>query len=209
MPAAQRAPGGYAKLAGVRRVSACSIALVMALVVAGVPARAGDESETTAAVRSAVELGVPAVAGVSCTEVVVAVPIRVKPVGVSGTIEGIAFSDMALNGIPFEVEPYAAEFDLPKDEPVTLEAPLRLRVRFSRVAPGVFDEAIMPSDTLRLTGKATIHGTFRKWIFTVRRTVDVEIEETRDNPIASYHPLRLALAELRRLEASGFSLPFH
>ena len=86
--------------------------------------------------------------------------------------------------------------------------PLRLRVRFSRVAPGVFDEAIMPSDVLQLTGQATVHGTFRKWIFSVKRSIDITIDETRENPIAAYHPLKLALAEIRRLESMGFSLPF-
>lgn len=66
----------------------------------------------------------------------------------------------------------------------------------------------MPSDALHLTGRATVHGTFRKWIFTVKRSVEFPIDETRTNPIAAYHPLKLALAEIRRLESLGWSLPF-
>ena len=50
-------------------------------------------------------------------------------------------------------------------------------------------------------------GFFRKWIFSVKRSVDIPIDETRENPIAAYHPLKLALAEIRRLESMGFALP--
>lgn len=171
-----------------------------------VPARPAES--TNDLVRQSVVLGTPSVAGVSWTEVVVDIPVWIKPVDVSGSIHGIEFTDMRINGIPFDVDPYTADFDLPENDPTTLPEPLRLRVRFERVAPGVFEEAIMPSDTLQVTGRATVHGTFRKWIFTVKRSVEFPISESRENPIAAYHPLKLALAEIRRLESMGISLPF-
>src|SRR4051812_21230661 len=86
--------------------------------------RAGDDPEK--AVRRAFELGVPAVTEVSLTELVVEVPVKVKPIGIHGRVETVTFADLALNGIPFEVDPYTTSFDLPDDEPVTLPEPLRL-----------------------------------------------------------------------------------
>jgi len=171
-------------------------------------AAASDSGSNNEMIRQSVVLGTPAVAEVSWTEVVVHVPVRIRPVGISGEIHGIGFEEMRINGIPFEVDPYTADFELPESDEVTLAEPLRLRVRFSRVAPGVFDEAIMPNDALHLTGRATVHGTFRKWIFTVKRSVEFPIDETRTNPIAAYHPLKRALAEIRRLESMGWAIPF-
>lgn len=184
------------------------LALIGLAIFVAPAAPANDAESTKALVRQSVELGTPSVSEVSWTEVVVSIPVRIRPVGVSGEIHGIGFSDMRINGIPFDVDPYTADFELPDDDVKTLDEPLRLRVRFSRVAPGVFDEAIMPSEQLQLTGQATVHGTFRKWIFSVKRSIDIPIDETRENPIAAYHPLKLALAEIRRLESMGFSLPF-
>ena len=181
------------------------VAILIAL--AGAPgARAGEDPAK--AVGKAVELGVPTAASVSWTELVVEVPVRVKPGGVGGRIEAVRFTDLAINGIPFEVDPYAASFELPEKEPVTLAEPLRLRVRFARVAPGVLEEALMPSDSLHLTGKVAVDGTFRKWIFSAKRSVVAPIDISRRNPIAEYHPLKLALAEMREWERRGWRLPF-
>ena len=188
-------------------VTRLTLGLVVMLLMAPVVS-AGESESTNALVRQSVVLGTPSVSEVSWTEVVVNVPVRILPVGVSGEIHGIGFSDMRINGIPFDVDPYTADFELPDDDARTLDEPLRLRVRFARVAPGVFEEAIMPSEVLHLTGQATVHGTFRKWIFSVKRSVDIPIDERRENPIAAYHPLKLALAEIRRIQSMGFSLPF-
>ena len=168
-------------------------------------ARGKDPSE---AVRGAVRFGTPRPVEVTWSELVVDVPVVVRPVGVSGTVESITFSDLRLNGIPFEIDPYTASFDLPEDEPASLAQPLRLRVKFSRVAPGVLEEALMPSDSLRLTGGVAVEGTFRKWFLTVRRKVEVPIDEQGPNPISEYHPLKMMLAELHRLERSGWWPPF-
>lgn len=184
---------------------ACAIVLALSVALAAPPANGADAAK---AVEKAVEFGLPQPVAVSWSEVVVDVPLRVKPVGVRGHVESITFSDLELNGIPFDVDPYTASFDLPEDEPVTLERPLRMRAKFARVAPGAFEEAIMPSDTLRLTGRATVDGTFRKWLFTVKRAVEVPIDASGPNPLAEYHPLKLALGELREWERRGWHLPF-
>jgi len=193
-----------------RKVSRSAlVALLAATVVATLWATPAHAAEDPAkAVERSLEFGVPQPISVSWTELVVDVPVRVKPVGVSGHVDRVAFSDLELNGTPFEVDPYTASFDLPDDEAITLPRPLRVRVRFARVAPGVLEEAVMPSDTLRLTGKAKVDGTFRKWIFSSKRSVNVPIDVSGPNPLADYHPLKLALEELREWERRGWRLPF-
>jgi hypothetical protein len=179
--------------------------LVVLALAPGTSVRAEDPSE---AVAGAVSFGTPRPVSVSWTEFVVDVPVEVRPVGIDGTIESVAFSELQLNGIPFEIDPYTAAFDLPRESPVELPRPLRLRAKFANVAPGVLEEALMPSNTLRLTGKAEVAGTFRKWIFSVHKTVEVPIDERGPNPVAEYHPLKLMLAEYHRLERSGWWPPF-
>src|SRR5690242_9758832 len=124
-------------------------ALVVAFLCAAAPGPALAHDDPAKAIEKAVEFGAPQAVSVSWTDLVVAVPVRIKPVGVSGHVEKISFDGFELNGIPFELEPYTASFDLPEDAPATLPEPLLLRARFSEVAPGVLDEAIMPHDTLR------------------------------------------------------------
>lgn len=189
-----------------RSKSLAAVGVLVALVVGSTPVRAAENPAK--AVERAVEFGTPQPVAVSWTELVVDVPVRVKPVGVSGHVDRVTFSDLRLNDTPFEVDPYTASFDLPENETMTLPRPLRLRVRFARVAPGVLEEAVMPSETLRLTGKAKVDGTFHKWIFTSKRTVDIPIDVSGPNPLAEYHPLKLALEELREWERRGWRLPF-
>ena len=126
---------------------------VALLLCAAAPASfaAGDDPRS---VPDVIEPGVPQAVEVSLTELVVEIPIRVKAVGVQGHVESVTFEDLSLNGIPLDVDPYTAGFDLPESESRTLPDPLRVRVRFSEVAPGVLEEAIMPSDeTVRIAGK--------------------------------------------------------
>lgn len=189
---------------------AFAAALIVAFVfgVAPAHARAASGADPTDAVKRAVTFGVPTAVAATWSEMTVDVPVIVRPVGIRGRIERVRFQDLAINGIPFEVDPYTAEFDLPERGPVELDAPLRLRLRYRSVAPGLLEESLLPSDTIRLTGTVRVTGTFRKWIFSAHREVAVPIEAATANPIAEYHPLRIALERYRRLEAEGWSLPF-
>jgi hypothetical protein len=180
-------------------------AVLLLVVAIAAPAAAAEARDPF---RDVVELGTPTAATVSWRDLVVEVPVRVRPVGVAGTIHGLRFEELRLNGIPFEVDPYETSFELPEKEPVTLAEPLRLRLNFRRVAPGLIEEAFLPSDTLRLTGRVAVAGTFRKWIFSSKRTVEVPLDVTSENPLAGSHPLKLALAELKRWEQQGWKLPF-
>lgn len=182
------------------------LTLAAAAIVAAPPVAAGPDGPRVRGVGDAVELGVPRAASISWTGIVVDVPVRVRPVGIGGRVERLRFAEMRLNGIAFEVDPYDASFELPAGEAVTLSEPLRLRAQFRNVAPGVIEEALLPSDQLRLTGKVTVDGSFRKWIFSSKRQVEVPIDVTRDNPMAGYHPLRLALEQYRRWERGGLRL---
>ncbi len=180
--------------------------LLCAVLAACAPATAS--AQTIGRAGDVVEFGLPRVASVSTEDVVVEVPVRLRPIGVGGTIEHVVFTDMRLNGIPFEVENYDTQFDLPADAPVDLPQPLRLRANFANVAPGVLGEAIMPSDTLNLTGRVLVAGTFRKWVFSFHRTAEMRIDETGPNPLAEYHPLRVVLEHLQDLDKLGIHLPF-
>jgi hypothetical protein len=172
-----------------------SLGAVLVLLFAVHPAFAGDDRSD--ALRGAVSFGVPRPVEVSARELVVEVPVHVRSIGVSATVERVDFDDMALNGIPFEVESYTTSFELPESGSRELEDPLRLRLDFRKVAPGLAWESLFPSDTLRLTGRVAVEGTFRKWIFSVRRSVEVPIDLSHPNPLAEYHPGRLVTEELR------------
>lgn len=179
----------------------------LAPTVIAAPSISKEELDNKAFAKT-IQFGIPIPVSVSWNELVVEVPISINPVGIGGRVKSIAFSDFRLNGIPFELDPYTASFDLPEKETLHLPEPLRMRVRFTRIAPGVLEEALMPSNRLHLSGVVTVDGSFKKWFLTIDRAVDVPVEVTTENPIADYHPLKYALAKLRELESRGWTLPF-
>jgi hypothetical protein len=161
------------------------------------PRRLGVGDRRVEALNGAIQVGLPHSVELSTTELVVELPVYVRPVGIDGTVDRVEFSDMALNGVPFEVEPYSASFDLPAKELVRLPAPLRLHLNFERAAPGILEEALLPGDTLRLTGRVKVDGTFRKWFFSLKRSVEVPIDASGPNPLAEYHPSRVVLRKMQ------------
>jgi hypothetical protein len=177
-------------------VLAVVVAAAVSSVAADGPYKPGGGDSRLDAASEAIQLGVPRRVIISTSEVIVEIPVVVRPVGISGTIESVGFADLAVNGVPFEVEHYDTKFDLPEKEAVELAAPLRLHARFASIAPGVIEQAIYPSEKLRLTGRATVAGTFRKWIFSVTRTIEIPLDVSRPNPVADYHPGKYLVEKL-------------
>src|SRR4051812_32692025 len=64
------------------------------------PYRAGGGDARLDAVAGAVRLGVPRSVTLTSRELVVEIPLIIRPVGISGTVDRIEFDDMALNGVP-------------------------------------------------------------------------------------------------------------
>jgi hypothetical protein len=178
--------------------------LWLLVALASAPAQAAEKP----ALRDAIVLGVPRPASVSIRELVVEIPVTVKPVGIGGRVHHVRFSEMSLNGIPFAVDPYDASFDLPDESAIALEEPLRLRLEFASVAPGLLAEALAPSEKLELRGKVGVDATLKKWLFSTRRDVELPLEVTSPNPLAEYRPLQTILEQLERLEHRSWKLHF-
>lgn len=168
------------------------------------PYRSGGGDARLDAVSGAVRFGIPEQVEISPTALVVEVPVFVNAVGVGGRVDRIDFADFAINGVPFAIEPYDASFDLPEEGSTRLPRPLRLRLDFASAAPGVLEETLYPSDQISLTGRATVEGTFKKWIFSVHRAVEIPVEATGRNPLAKYHPARYVLDHLDTLTTWPF-----
>ncbi len=185
------------------------VSALLALLSVGVfAAPAGAADDPIKALAGAVELGLPRTVEVSWTDVVLEIPLTVRPVGVQGRVDRVVFTELNLNGIPFEIDPYTESFDLPDKTAQALPIPLRVRASFARVGPGALEEAILPSDSLHVTGRVEVSGTFRKWLFSAKRTVSAPIDVSRANPLAGYSPLRMALEQMRRVKGREWSLPF-
>jgi hypothetical protein len=150
--------------------------------------------------EDSLEFGLVEPVAVDLTEVVLEVPVRIRPVGAHGRVERIQFANMRINGVPFEVEAISESFELPEHDSVPLPTPLRLHLNLERAAPGIIEEALIPGKELRLTGDVTVVGEFRVWIFSSKRTVKLDVDESRPNPLHDYHPLRLALEQLKNLD---------
>ena len=155
-----------------------------------------------------IELGLPIPVSASWTELVVDIPVRIRPIGVRGRIDRFVLHDLTFNGIPFQIDPHEAAFELPQRFPYDLPKPIRVRLAYRTVAPGLITETLVPKKTLRVKGTASIEGTFRKWIFSSHRTVQVPIDVTRPNPLADYHPLEYVVEKLKSFDGIDLDWPF-
>ena len=93
-----------------------AVLLTMMLVLAGVPTygadkfqgyRIGGGNSKLDLLGGALQFGIPIPVAIDTEELVVDLPFRVRPVGVSGRVEHLSFSQLAVNGIPFSVDPYS------------------------------------------------------------------------------------------------------
>jgi hypothetical protein len=111
------------------------------------------------------------------------VPVTIAAVKQGGRVDFLTFEDMVVNGMPVTIEDYMHSFELPNKEPATLPRPIRLFISSPRAIVGALNEWSNPQETWPVTGRVYVFGHYRKFIFTAKRVVPVELSLTLPNPL--------------------------
>jgi hypothetical protein len=111
------------------------------------------------------------------------IPIVVAPVTQKGHVDFLMFEDMVVNGTPVRIDEYRREFDLPNKDDLVLDEPLRFTVNLPNAMLGVLGEVIDSKETWLVTGRVYVFGHYKKFIFTFKRTIPVELNLTIRNPL--------------------------
>ena len=141
-------------------------------------AQAGENNNPDELIR----FGEPRLAGVTPLSVSLEIPIVVAPVKQKGHVDFMVFEDMEVNGTPVHIDEYRREFDLPNKDDLVLDEPLRFSVSVPNVVLGALGELTNSKETWPVTGRVYVFGRYKKFLFTFKRTIPVELNLTMKNP---------------------------
>ena len=132
-----------------------------------------------------IQLGEPHVKSVSPFGITLEVPVTVAAVKQGGRVDFLTFEDMIVNGTPVTVSEYDHPFDLPNDNAVTLPDPVTIYISTPRAMLGAIGEWREPKSVWPVTGRVYVFGHFKKFLFTFKRVVPVELNLSFKNPLKS------------------------
>jgi hypothetical protein len=85
--------------------------------------------------------------------------------------------------MPVTIEDYMHSFELPNKEAVSLPQPIRLFISSPRAIVGAINDWSNPQETWPVTGRVYVFGRFKKFLFSFKRVVPVELNLTLPNPL--------------------------
>jgi hypothetical protein len=130
-----------------------------------------------------IKLGKPQLARATPLGVTFEVPIVVAAVKQKGHIDFLMFEDMVVNGRSVEIDEYHREFALPNKKPLTLREPLSIYIYLPGALLAVVDEWSNSKETWPVTGRIYVFGKFKKFGFSFKRCIPVELNVTMRNPL--------------------------
>lgn len=125
----------------------------------------------------------PALARVTPLGITLNMPVVVAPIKQSGHVDFLLFEDMTVNQHSIEIEEYRRGFDLPTKKPLTLREPLRFFISLPTAAVAAIDEGVNSKEMWPVTGRVYVCGKYKKFVFSFKRCVPVDLNATMKNPL--------------------------
>jgi hypothetical protein len=130
-----------------------------------------------------VRLGEAELVSVSPLGVTFEVPVVLSPVKQKGKIDQLVFDEMRVNDMPVTIEDYVHPFELPNKEPLIMNPPLRIFVSTPRAVLQTVDEVLNSKKVWPVTGRVYVCGHFKRFLFSFKRAVPVELQTIINNPL--------------------------
>jgi hypothetical protein len=147
----------------------------------------GQEQSTgsTAATEAdaLIQFGEARIAKMTPLGVTMEVPVTVSAVKQGGRVDFLTFEDMVVNGTPVTIEDYMRPFNLPNKQAVLLPEPVQVFISTTRALLGALGEWNSSKDVWPVTGRVYVFGRFKKFLFSFKRVVPVELNLSLPNPM--------------------------
>lgn len=130
-----------------------------------------------------VRLGDPELVGVTPLGVTFDIPVILAAVKQQGDVDLLVFEDMRVNDTPVTLDDYVHPFKLPNKEPLTLVPSVRIFVSTPQAVLRTIDDVFNSKEVWPVTGRIYVCGKFKKFVFTFKRAVPVELETSIRNPL--------------------------
>lgn len=128
--------------------------------------------------------GEPKLVDVSVSGLTFELAPEIRAMTQSGTVDFITFHDFRVNGIPVEIEEYTESFPFRRNEPITLPKPARVFLPTHRLMQAAAKEFKKSRREWEVSGRVFVFGRFKKFGFSFKRVVPMDISLTIRNPIA-------------------------
>lgn len=142
-----------------------------------------DDAKTANDTDALIQFGEPRVVKTTPLGITLEVPVTVAAVKQGGHVDFLTFEDVVVNGMPVTIEDYMNPFELPNKEAVSLPQPVRLFISSPRALAGAISDWRNPQATWPVTARVYVFGRFKKFIFTAKRVVPLELTLTLPNPL--------------------------
>jgi len=130
-----------------------------------------------------VRLGEPQLVGVTPLGITFDVPVIIAPVTHQGDVDLLVFEDMKVNETSVTLDDYDHPFKLPNKEPLTLVPSVRIFVSTPEAVLRTIDEVFNSKEVWPVTGRIYVCGNFKKFLFTFKRAVPIELQTSIKNPL--------------------------
>jgi hypothetical protein len=141
----------------------------------------GPNSESE--VDALIQLGKPQLDRVTPLGITFKVPIVVSPVKQSGHVDFLVFEDMVVNGTSVDIDEYRHTFDLPNKQALTLGDPVNIYIYLPNALLAALGDWNASKETWPVTGRVYVFGKFKKFGFSFKRVVPVELNLSMRNPL--------------------------
>jgi hypothetical protein len=132
-----------------------------------------------------IEFGEPHVSRVTPLGITLEIPVTVAALKQGGHVDFLTFEDMVVNGTPVTIDDYNHPFELPTSKPALLPEPITIYISMPRALLGAVGEWNQPKAVWPVTGRVYVFGRFKKFLFTFKRVVPVELNVSFANPMKS------------------------
>jgi hypothetical protein len=142
-----------------------------------------SQSTSNSEVDQLITFGQPSLGRVTPLGITFDVPVVVAPIRQSGHVEFLLFEDMVVNEHSVAIDEYHRAFDLPTKKPLTLREPLRFYIYSPIAALAAIDEWSNSKETWPISGRVYVCGKYKKFLFSFKRCVPVELNLVMRNPL--------------------------
>ena len=106
------------------------------------------------------------------------------------------FRNFKVNGLDVEIEDYTNSFELSKSQPLALPKPVKIFLGSGQALKGALGELRDSKEEWTVTGTVFVFGRFKKWGFSVKRVVPVEVDVKIKNPVRGKNPLPIEIPSI-------------
>lgn len=125
----------------------------------------------------------PELMDISLTGITFAVGAEIQALQQSGSVDMLMFHDLRVNGISVTIEEYSSPFSFRKRDTVTLPEPAKIFLPTGRMLQAAIKEMRESKEMWTIRGRIFVFGKFRKFGFSHKRVIPVEIDLLMKNPL--------------------------